>query len=913
MRPTYYPEFIYGLHESGGEQLMLRAERRGWVLELAAIGLDGSSTPADFSKLADAGLGVIVRINHGYGSTGTLPLPDKYPDFAAACATYVGRSVGCHLWIIGNEPNHRDEHPDGRAILPTDYANAYRLCRNAIRALPGHEEDQVLVAGPAPWNATTTYVGNEKGDWVRYFINVMALLPDDGCDGFALHTYTHFLEPRQITGDYFQGAKGYEYLRNEFRTYLDWMNAIPDRFRKLPVFLTETDPTTRGIGWNPGHNVGWVRAAYREIAEWNSKPENQPILALILYRWPVVPDQPEWSISNRGGIIEDFNQALKLEPSALYRLRMPKTVEPPTIYEPGAMLASDDQWTGVVATTVGLNQRTGPSTQHAILQLLPDQAEMMVLAEMGDWLYVNALSTFGYVNGSFVSRQRIGGFMPFVTSGGGNSTGTGKFLRERKDLMAAPLAPSKEEQIVIDPKKATLVEYAVTNAWNQYGALVTRIAEMLEIDPAVALAVMAIESGGRAFTDDGRMLIRFEPHIFYEEWGKYNQDRFNQHFRFDPNKIWEGHQWRRDPGQPWRDFHGNQNAEWEIFDFVRNALSPEAGMRSTSMGAPQIMGFNHERVGYPTAKAMFEAFSGSAHAQLIALFDFINADPARLNALRTGDYTTFASSYNGPGQAAHFAALIQEGVSTFNRLRATTSSRASSESIADKGEGEIQENNMENPMEPTAVTQPVPTGIQSYNATGNNTNGTGDSTGKNPDGHQTGEDKEGEARLPVPPRPGNLAEIDPEMYAAWRLHVLDGFANNQKMFEQLVNAFMGPYHTTVQLYRLTFLVGIVALVAAALLSAYTGQLMFGLLFGGISVAAFISYFITRPLRALEENLNFITWLGVIYNSYWTRLVYAMTMETVQQDIASITDDFTKQMQELLDKSAAMHKDRPGID
>src|SRR5690606_34528977 len=106
--------------------------------------------------------------------------------------------------------------------------------------------------------------------------------------------------------------------------------------------------------------------------------------------------------------------------------------------------------------------------------------------------------------------------------------------------------------------------------------------------------------------------------------------------------------------------------------------------------------------------------------------------------------------------------------------------------------------------------------------------------------------------------------------AAWRNHVLNGFTNNQKMFEQLVNAFMGPYYTTVQLYRLTFVVGMLSLGAAALLSAFTGQIMFGVLFGGIGVAAFISYFITRPLRALEENLNFITWLGVIYNSYWTR-------------------------------------------
>src|SRR5688572_28761933 len=91
-RPAHYPEYIFGLHERGGEQLMVAGGRPGWLVELAAIGLDGSSTPADYGALASAGLGVIVRINHGYGRTGTLPTPDHYPAFAAACARLVARS-----------------------------------------------------------------------------------------------------------------------------------------------------------------------------------------------------------------------------------------------------------------------------------------------------------------------------------------------------------------------------------------------------------------------------------------------------------------------------------------------------------------------------------------------------------------------------------------------------------------------------------------------------------------------------------------------------------------------------------------------------------------------------------------------------------------------------------------------------
>ena len=44
-------------------------------------------------------------------------------------------------------------------------------------------------------------------------------------------------------------------------------------------------------------------------------------------------------------------------------------------------------------------------------------------------------------------------------------------------------------------------------------------------------------------------------------------------------------------------------------------------------------------------------------------------------------------------------------------------------------------------------------------------------------------------------------------------------------------------------------------------------------FGGLSVGSFLLFFIRQPLQALEENLEFITWLGVAFNTYWTRLMY----------------------------------------
>ena len=65
---NFFAPYIYGLHESGGEHLMLEAGRPGWVVELASVGLDGGGNiPADFTRLSGQGLGVIVRLRIGSG------------------------------------------------------------------------------------------------------------------------------------------------------------------------------------------------------------------------------------------------------------------------------------------------------------------------------------------------------------------------------------------------------------------------------------------------------------------------------------------------------------------------------------------------------------------------------------------------------------------------------------------------------------------------------------------------------------------------------------------------------------------------------------------------------------------------------------------------------------------------------
>lgn len=153
--------------------------------------------------------------------------------------------------------------------------------------------------------------------------------------------------------------------------------------------------------------------------------------------------------------------------------------------------------------------------------------------------------------------------------------------------------------------------------------MILKIAKERGIPDAVALAIFKIESGGKGFGKDGKMVIRFEGHKF---------------------KLYSG-------GKEVAVVHAGQKSEWDNFNRAA-AIDKEAAMKSISMGGAQIMGFNHKAVGFPTVQAMFDAYSTSEEAQIKGFFDFVKA--ANLEkAARTGDFLTFARGYNGKGQKGY--------------------------------------------------------------------------------------------------------------------------------------------------------------------------------------------------------------------------------------------------------------------
>ena len=298
-------------------------------------------------------------------------------------------------------------------------------------------------------------------------------------------------------------------------------------------------------------------------------------------------------------------------------------------------------WTGIV-TAVQLNVRTGPGVEHALIGSLVEGNQVQVIGEIDGWLRIVWSGTSGFVSGQWVVNRDAASFASGVAQAG---------------------------QDLVPPPGADRTTVVVANTWNRYRLLIERESARLGIDPGIAVAVLVAESSGSAFGPDGRMIIRFENHIFYNLWGKNNPTRFAQHFAFDPAVTWQNHQWRPDPNAPWQACHptqGGQPLEWLVFDFARR-LDESAAMLSISMGAPQIMGFNHRDIGYASVREMFNAFQSSDENQLASLFRFMEVK-GLVSAIRQGDMRRFATVYNGPGQADNYAAIMQRNLAAFRAL-----------------------------------------------------------------------------------------------------------------------------------------------------------------------------------------------------------------------------------------------------
>ena len=321
--------WIFGIHAADSPTADFRSlfegkGKTGWMLTTQEVRARPNHDHGhDYTSWSDNGYGVIVRINYGYETNGTLPMHTEYGNFAQACARYVENSSGCHIWIIGNEQNNPREHPGGAEhptehITPARYAEAFNLARRRIKQV---QPEAIVVPGAVdPYYGLAWKLTGERYRPLDYFKEMLSHIDD--LDGIALHTYTHWLEvglitkPTTFDDPFLQPGTPKEHYY-DFLAYRSFAEAIPARWRDRPIYITESNH------WlaleHPPHNKeeasragwvnvdkGWVQAAYAEIDRWNNTPHAQQIHCLLLYRWT----GDAWIIRDKSEIKKDFRKAL---------------------------------------------------------------------------------------------------------------------------------------------------------------------------------------------------------------------------------------------------------------------------------------------------------------------------------------------------------------------------------------------------------------------------------------------------------------------------------------------------------------------------------------------------------------------------------------------------------------------------
>jgi uncharacterized protein YgiM (DUF1202 family) len=313
-----------------------------------------------------------------------------------------------------------------------------------------------------------------------------------------------------------------------------------------------------------------------------------------------------------------------------------------------------------------LNVRSAPAVGSDLLGQLSLASRVWVEGKQLDWSKIRFNGNSAYVKSEYldvdnsaVEQETVN----LVVAEDELPESPAISLAEHAQTLAT-LAP-----LTLLPVSGSSEQRNAATTWNKWGALLQDLSAKKQLDVACALAVLCVESSGKGFeqTNGDKMIIRFENHKFWTYWGKTNAQQFRQHFRYNTAKVWTGHEWRSEPNGEWQSFHGKQTAEWQVFEFARQ-LNADAAMLSISMGAPQIMGFHFERIGYLSVEAMFNAFSRSIQGQINGLFDFLS--PSMLAYLREMAFEDFAGMYNGTGQKQVYGNKIQQHFTAFKQMLA---------------------------------------------------------------------------------------------------------------------------------------------------------------------------------------------------------------------------------------------------
>lgn len=247
------------------------------------------------------------------------------------------------------------------------------------------------------------------------------------------------------------------------------------------------------------------------------------------------------------------------------------------------------------------------------------------------------------------------------------------FFKDSVELRAVTLTPAMPvtKSSVWPATRKTLADI-----YNRLGGLMGAVAAKTQVETASVLAVWKVESGPYPHLA-GKAIIRFENHLFHRLWGALYDAIYAQYFRHgtyrgQAGKSWENHQYREDPSQPFREFHGNQEAEYRVLQLAGQLAGEEVALQCISIGGPQILVSNYALIGYRSPRDMYDAFQASERYHVLGFFDFCQqkekANGGLLPYLRARDFHSFARYYNGPGRVDYYGGKIQEAYDEAHQL-----------------------------------------------------------------------------------------------------------------------------------------------------------------------------------------------------------------------------------------------------
>lgn len=165
------------------------------------------------------------------------------------------------------------------------------------------------------------------------------------------------------------------------------------------------------------------------------------------------------------------------------------------------------------------------------------------------------------------------------------------------------------------------IEIAKRNGINDYKLLKT---------------VVKVETGGKTFITTGKPYILFEGHVFWKQL-QYKKINPAKYVKCNENILYKKYDKSKYKGGL---------AEYNRLNQAIK-INEDAAYNSISSGIFQIMGFNHLKCGYPTAKGMFLSMCKSEinQLQIGAYFIYKRGLTKYLNA---HNWSKFAYYYNGP-------------------------------------------------------------------------------------------------------------------------------------------------------------------------------------------------------------------------------------------------------------------------